>query len=60
MKARGLVASSWTLSDTGPAKRSYQLTAAGERCLQQWVKTLEDYREGITALLTAARKAVAR
>lgn len=60
MEAKGLVASSWTLSDTGPAKRSYQLTPAGERCLQQWITTLEEYRDGITTLLKAARKAVAQ
>lgn len=58
MEAKGLVASSWTLSDTGPAKRSYQLTPAGARCLQQWITTLEEYRDGITTLLKAARKAV--
>jgi DNA-binding PadR family transcriptional regulator len=59
MEAKGLVASSWTLSETGPAKKSYELTDAGERCLQQWIKTLEQYRGGITALLKAARHAVA-
>ncbi|MHB1034744.1 MAG: PadR family transcriptional regulator [Pirellulales bacterium] len=59
MEGRGLVASSWTLSDTGPAKRSYQLTPAGEHCLRQWILTLEEYRDGINSLLKAARKAVA-
>lgn len=59
MERRGMVASSWTLSDSGPAKRSYQLTPAGERCLRQWITTLEGYREGINSLLKAARKAVA-
>ena len=59
MERRGLVASSWTLSDTGPAKRSFQLTPAGEHCLRQWIATLEQYREGVNALLKAARKAVA-
>ena len=58
MEVRGLVASSWTLSDTGPAKRSYRITPAGERCLQQWITTLEEYRDGIAALLRDARKAV--
>jgi DNA-binding PadR family transcriptional regulator len=60
MESRGLVASSWTLSDSGPAKRSYQLTAAGEVCLQHWITTLEEYRVGIGSLLKVARKAVAR
>jgi len=59
MEGRGMVASAWTLSETGPAKRSYQLTPAGEHCLRQWISTLEEYREGINSLLKAARKAVA-
>lgn len=59
METKGLVASTWILSETGPAKRSYQLTADGERCLRKWISTLETYRDGITALLKAARKAAA-
>ncbi len=58
MEARGLVASSWTFSESGPAKRSYQLTPAGEACLKRWIATLTAYRDGISALLKAARKAV--
>lgn len=58
MEARGLVASSWTFSESGPAKRSYQLTPAGEACLERWIATLTAYRDGISALLKAARKAV--
>jgi poly-beta-hydroxybutyrate-responsive repressor len=59
METKNLVASTWNPSDAGPAKRSYELTPAGERCLQQWITTLEEYRDGINALLKAARKAVA-
>jgi DNA-binding PadR family transcriptional regulator len=59
METKGLVASSWILSEAGPAKRSYQLTPAGQRCLQKWIETLETYRDGITTLLKAARKAAA-
>lgn len=59
MESKGLVASSWTPSEAGPAKRAYHVTAAGERCLQQWIETLAAYREGINALLRAARKATA-
>jgi len=59
MESKGLVASSWILSDSGPAKRAYELTAAGQDCLRRWVATLETYRDGITGLLKAARKATA-
>ncbi len=58
MEARGLVASSWIFSESGPAKRSYQLTSTGEDCLKRWIETLTRYRDGISSLLKAARKAV--
>jgi DNA-binding PadR family transcriptional regulator len=57
MERKGLVASSWDLSENGPAKRSYQITPAGQHCLHRWIKTLEDYRRGISGLLGAARRA---
>ena len=60
MEGRGLVVSSWDLSDSGPAKKSYRLTGAGQECLCHWIETLEEYRQGITVLLKTARKAVAR
>jgi poly-beta-hydroxybutyrate-responsive repressor len=60
MEGKGLVVSSWDTSQSGPAKKAYQLTASGECCLRQWIKTLEEYRDGITLLLKAARKAVAK
>ena len=58
METKGLVVATWDLSERGPAKKSYQLTSSGEQCLRQWIETLEEYREGITGLLKAARKAV--
>jgi DNA-binding PadR family transcriptional regulator len=57
MERRGLVLSSWDLSESGPAKKTYELTAAGRRCLRRWVRTLAKYREAITALLETARSA---
>ena len=60
MEKNGLVVSSWDTSQSGPAKRVYQMTTAGESCLRQWIKTLEEYRDGITLLLKAARKAAAK
>ena len=58
MENRGFVVSSWDVSATGPAKRSYRLTAAGKRCLAQWVKTLSQYRHAIDQLLVGARQAL--
>jgi PadR family transcriptional regulator PadR len=57
MEHKGLVLSTWDLSDSGPAKKSYKITSEGRECLQQWIRTLEAYRQGITELLRAARKA---
>jgi DNA-binding PadR family transcriptional regulator len=57
MQRKGLVVCSWDLSDTGPAKKSYQITPAGRRCLRRWIKTLQEHRAAIAALLKTARKA---
>jgi PadR family transcriptional regulator, regulatory protein PadR len=57
MEQKGLVASAWDTSQSGPAKRVYQITVAGDSCLRQWIATLEAYRDGISRLLKVARKA---
>ena len=58
MEGKGLLVSSWDVSDGGPAKRIYQITESGEACLRKWIKTLEEYRKGITDLLRLARRSV--
>ena len=55
MERKRLVAAAWNLSERGPAKRSYRITAAGRRCLVRWIETLEEYRRGVGQLLRAAR-----
>jgi PadR family transcriptional regulator, regulatory protein PadR len=57
MEGKDLVSSAWNTSEGGPAKKMYQLTAAGQRCLSRWVQTLEHYRDAVTALLDTARRA---
>lgn len=57
MERKGLVLSSWDLSESGPAKKTYHITPAGRRCLRRWVQTLKRYRDAITALLSTVRKA---
>jgi DNA-binding PadR family transcriptional regulator len=57
MEERDLVLASWDVSDRGPAKRLYKMTAAGRRCLSRWVETLESHREAIGTLLVLARRA---
>jgi len=56
----GYVVSSWDLSKSGPARKSYRLTPEGRECLARWIETLEDYHRAICKLLSDARKAWAR
>lgn len=42
LEHEGAVTSSWRTSETGPARRVYQLTDAGEKILRNWVSALED------------------
>jgi PadR family transcriptional regulator, regulatory protein PadR len=56
MESLELVASSWDVSGSGPAKKMYELTESGEACLQTWIQTLADYRKSITDLLRLARR----
>lgn len=60
MEKQGLVVSFWNLADTGPVKRIYQLTGAGEECLLRWVETLKEYRDTIGAMLEEAQKVNAK
>lgn len=58
MEERGLVASSWDLEQRGPARRRYEITPDGKRCLALWVETLQRYRDRVNDLLRAARNVV--
>jgi DNA-binding PadR family transcriptional regulator len=53
----GYVVSSWDLSKSGPARKSYRLTPEGGECLARWIETLEDYHRAIFKLVSDARKA---
>jgi PadR family transcriptional regulator PadR len=55
MATRGLVKGAWQLPKRGPAQRAYKLTPEGSRCLDRWVKTLDDYRRDISLLLSMMR-----
>lgn len=51
MEDRRLVSSAWDLSESGPAKRLFDLTAQGNACLKRWAVTLEQYRQQIGELI---------
>jgi DNA-binding PadR family transcriptional regulator len=57
MEEDGLVVSTWDLSESGPAKRRYELTAEGRACLARWVRTLESYAQAVVEVLGLARTA---
>ena len=59
MEAEGLLESSWELADAGPAKRRYELTTHGKRCLKRWQLTVQDYMEALKDLLAEISKAAA-
>jgi poly-beta-hydroxybutyrate-responsive repressor len=40
LEARGLVTSRWATGHAGPARRLYQITQDGDRCLAWWVTDL--------------------
>ncbi|MGA2067196.1 MAG: PadR family transcriptional regulator [Thermoguttaceae bacterium] len=60
MHRKGLVESTWGVSESGPAKKTYQITATGRQCLRLWVRTLQHHHQVITALLRTARKAAGK
>ena len=60
MEERGFVTSSWDTSERGPAKKIYELTPAGHKCLARWISSLSEYHRAIGDLLTNAKKASAR
>jgi poly-beta-hydroxybutyrate-responsive repressor len=44
LEKTGLVSSAWDTSESGPAKRTYSLTAAGELFLGNWTNILKRYQ----------------
>jgi PadR family transcriptional regulator len=48
LEEEGIVASEWSADLPGPAKRTYELTEAGNRLLDRWVESLRD-TQGVIA-----------
>ena len=51
LEAEGVVSSEWSAELPGPAKRTYELTDAGRRLLDQWAEALKRARTTIDAFL---------
>ena len=54
MEAMGLVSSAWDTSNTGPARRMYQLTKAGSLFLENWIGILDTHRAMLESFTKAA------
>ena len=57
LEREGLVRSAWEHSDAGPSKRSYSLTASGDRVLVAWADTLTHSAEMLDEYLRRYRQA---
>ncbi|MBA4179261.1 MAG: hypothetical protein C0506_01605 [Anaerolinea sp.] len=44
LEKTGMVSSFWDTSESGPARRMYSLTKAGEVFLSGWIETLQNYQ----------------
>lgn len=51
LEREGLVESAWEESNAGPARRSYALTASGDRVLSAWATTLARSAEMLATYL---------
>ena len=51
LERTGLVSSFWDTSESGPARRVYSLTKAGEIFLTGWVEGLQKYQSVLSAAL---------
>jgi poly-beta-hydroxybutyrate-responsive repressor len=51
LEEEGLVTSEWSADLPGPAKRTYELTEAGTRLLDQWATSLREARHVIDGFL---------
>ncbi len=51
LEKTGLVSSFWDTSESGPARRMYSLTKAGEIFLSGWIEVLQNYQKVLNTAL---------
>jgi PadR family transcriptional regulator PadR len=51
MENEGVVESSWVYSESGPARRMYNITGPGDAQLKMWVKSMERYQGSVDDFL---------
>ncbi len=52
LEKTGMVSSFWDTSESGPARRMYSLTKAGELFLSGWIEVLQNYQTILQKALT--------
>ena len=55
LERSGLVSSFWDTSESGPARRMYSLTKAGDIFLTGWIDVLQNYQAMLQKALTGFR-----
>jgi len=53
LERSGFVSSFWDTSESGPARRMYSLTAAGDLFLAGWVDALQNYQKVLQQAMAA-------
>ena len=52
LERSGFVSSFWDTSESGPARRMYSLTSAGDLFLASWIETLKNYQNVLQRAMT--------
>ena len=60
LEKTGMVSSFWDTSESGPARRMYSLTQAGELFLSGWIETLQNYQSILQTALSGLSPLVSR
>lgn len=55
LEDKGMVHFEWVLDEPGPAKKKYMITEKGVECLNNWVQTLENYKELLEKIIMSAK-----
>ena len=56
LEEEGAVVSTWDTKGGGPARRNYELTAAGKARLQSWVQVIERRADAMQKFVKSAKK----
>jgi len=56
LEEEGAVVSTWDTGGGGPARRNYELTAAGKARLQSWVQVIERRADAMRKFVKSAKK----